>query len=243
LISRYPSSKLVVNAFYWIAKSSQSLKRESDAISAFKKVINDFGKSEIAISAIIDYSSIYINKKNYSEAINALDKIINAQPNSVRLPELMFIKGNTLNKNGQTNEAYNLYSQIINYYDGNIFASKSKIELGIIELNNKNYENAGLLFKEAGENRLDDIGAQAQYLYGLSLFKSDNYKEAITALVRVRSVFGAYDEWFTKSLLLLGDCYVKLNDKKQARDMYKAVMIKHNSGPYYKEANLKVKGL
>ncbi len=243
LIARYPSSKLVVNAYYWIAKSSQSLKREGDAIEAYKKVINNYNKSEIAVSAVIDLSSIYINKKNYTEAISYLDKIINAQPNSVRLPELMFIKANTLSKNGQINDAYNLFAQIINYYDGNIFASKSKVELGIIELNNKNYENAGLLFKEAGENRLDDIGAQAQYLYGLSLFNAGDYKESITALVRVRSVFGAYDEWFTKSLLLLGDCYVKLNDKKQARDMYKAVMIKHNSGPYYKEANLKVKGL
>ncbi|MCK9281936.1 MAG: tetratricopeptide repeat protein [Melioribacteraceae bacterium] len=243
LISRYPSSNLVVNAFYWIAKSSQSLKRESDAIEAFKKVVNNYSKSDIAVSAVIDLSTIYDNKKNYSEAINYLDKIINSQPNSVRLPELMYIKANTLKKNGQINDAYNLYAQIINYYDGNIFASKAKIELGVIELNNKNYENAGLLFKEAGENRLDDIGAQAQYMYGLTLFKSGDYKEAITALVRVRSVFGAYDEWFTKSLLLLGDCYVKLNDKKQARDMYKAVMIKHNSGPFYKEANQKVKAL
>jgi TolA-binding protein len=50
-------------------------------------------------------------------------------------------------------------------------------------------------------------------------------------------------EWYTKSLLKLGDCYIKLDDKKNARDMFRAVLKQHKNNDYAKEANEKLKSL
>ncbi len=106
-----------------------------------------------------------------------------------------------------------------------------------------NYEEAQSLLKKVGEKRTDDIGAQAQYYYGVLLFNQNKIEDAISALVRVRSVYGAYDEWYSKSLLKLGDCYVKLKDKKQAREMYRAVLSKHPTGELATEAKRKMNQL
>ncbi|MCH7517183.1 MAG: tetratricopeptide repeat protein, partial [Bacteroidetes bacterium] len=98
-------------------------------------------------------------------------------------------------------------------------------------------------FLEIAEKRNDNFGAKAQYYYGLSLYEQENINEAISALVRVRTVFSDYDEWLSKSYLLLGDCYVKLNDKRKAEEMYRTVISKHRSDELANEARAKLKDL
>jgi TolA-binding protein len=175
--------------------------------------------------------------------VNILKEAINAQPSSNRVAELLYLQGINLEKDNKQAEAYSLFNEILNNYEGSLFVAKAKIELGMIELQRGNYDKAQSYLKEVGETRLDDIGAQAQYLYGLSLFDQNRIDEAISAFVRVRSVFVAFDEWYTKSLLKLGDCYVKMKDNKQARELYKAVLNRHQNDEYSKEAKKKLNQL
>lgn len=242
-IQLYPKSELIPTAYFWIGKSAANLKRDNEAVEYFNKVLEISKKSEIGLSAAVELSNLYSNKKQFAMAIQVLNSCIDAVPTSNRVPELLYLRGIAEEKNNNLKEAFSTFEQIIMYYEGNIFAAKAKVELGILELNRGNYENAMKLLKETSENRLDDIGAQAQYYYGLALFNQNKINEAISAFVRVRSIFSAYDEWYTKSLLRLGDCYVKLNDKKLAREMYRAVLLRHPKGEYAIEANKKLKQL
>ena len=225
--SKYPASSLIPNAYYWIGKSAANLKNDDEALQYFNNAKSRALNTDIGISSAIELSKIYSSRKDYSSAINVLKSASDAVPTSNRVAELLFLQGINLVSNNNSNDAKPIYEQIITYYDGSIFSAKSKVEIGKLELHKKNYADAQLLFKDVGEKRTDDIGAQAQYYYGVLLLEQNKIEDAITALVRVRSVFGAYDEWFTKSLLRLGDCYIKLKDKKQAREMFRAVLIKH----------------
>lgn len=242
-LSKYPSSSLVPNAYFWIGKSAANLKRTNDAVEDFKVVINRWLKSDIGLSATIELANIYSEQKNFTGAIEVIESASSAMPTSNRLPELLFMKGSAEVKNNQLQTAYETFDQIIKYYDSSVFSAKAKLELGILELNRNSYENAQLLLKELGEKRTDDIGAQAQYYYGVSLYSQNKITDAISAFVRVRSVFMNFDEWYTKSLLKLGDCYVKLKDKKQARDMYRAVIERHKTGELAQEARRKINQL
>lgn len=242
-LSKFPSSNFVPNAYYWMGKSAANLKNVNEAINNFNVVVNRWPKNDMGISAAIELANIYSEGKNYNAVIQLMDKATAAVPTSNRLPELLYIKGTAEVKNNLLQNAYETFDQIIKYYDSSVFSAKAKIELGILEMNRNQYENAQLLFKELGEKRTDDIGAQAQYYYGLSLFNQNKITDAITAFVRVRSVFAGFDEWYTKSLLKLGDCYVKLKDKKQARDMYRAVIERHKTGELAQEAKRKLNQL
>ncbi|MCF8242140.1 MAG: tetratricopeptide repeat protein [Melioribacteraceae bacterium] len=242
-IATYPTSQLVADAYYWIGKSAENLNQTEDAIFNYKRVVDNYVNTEVGISSVIELGKIYSDRKQYLEAIELYNNSINLVSESNRVPELMYLKGLAQVQTGSIPEAYKTFNEVISFYDGNIFAAKSKIELGILELTRGSYETAGQLFSELGENRIDDIGAQAQYLYGVSLFDQNKIEQAIAAFVRVRSVFSTYDEWYTKSLLKLGDCYVKLNDRGKARDMYRAVLKRHNNDEYGREANSKLRKL
>lgn len=242
-IRRYPSSPLIPNAYYWIGKSAAFLKREAEAIDNFNRVLSINLRSDIGISAAIDLANIYTNKNDFTSAIKVLNSSIDAQPTSNQVPELLYLRAVAEIKSNNLEEAYKTLDQIVTYYEGSVFAAKAKIELSVLEISRKNYDNALILLKELAEKRLDDIGARAQYLIGLTYFEQNNMNDAIIAFVRVRSVFSGYDEWFTRSLLKLGDCYVKLNDKQQAREMYRAVINRHKTGELAQEANRKLKQL
>lgn len=242
-VVKYSSSTLIPNAYYWIGKSAANMKNEIDAIDNFTSAKVRAPKSDIGISSTIELANIYSNKKQYSAAVNVLKETTDAVPTSNRVPELLYLQGINEVKDNKTKEASATFEQIINYYEGSIFAAKSKVEWGMILLQQNNYEGAQLLLKEVGEKRTDDIGAQAQYYYGVLLFNQNKIEDAISALVRVRSVYAAYDEWYSRSLLKLGDCYAKLKDNKQAREMYRAVLTKHPTGELAIEAKRKMNQL
>jgi TolA-binding protein len=242
-VQKFPTSTLVANAFYWIGKSAAILKRDSEAIENFNKVLSRYAKSDIGISSSIELANIYSSNNQFTSAVQVLNTAIEMQPTSNQIPELLYLKSIAEIKSENLEEAYKTLDQIITYYEGSIFSAKAKIELGILEINRKNFENALILFRELAEKRLDDIGAQAQYYIGFIYYEQNNINDAVTALVRVRSVFAGFDEWFTKSLLKLGDCYVKLGNNQQAREMYRAVVNRNKTGEFAQEANRKLKQL
>lgn len=240
-VQRFPSSSLVANAYFWIGKSAAILKRDSEAIENFNKVLSRNARSDIGISSTIELANIYSSANQFPSAVQVLNTAIDLQPTSNQIPELLYLKSVAEIKSERIEDAYKTLDQIISYYEGSVFSAKAKIELSILEINRKNFDNALILLRELAEKRLDDIGAQAQYYIGFIYYEQNNFNDAITALVRVRSVYAGFDEWFTKSLLKLGDCYLKLDNKQQAREMYRAVVNRHKTGEFAQEANRKLK--
>lgn len=242
-VNQYNKSSLIPNGYYWIGKCSELLQQDLDAMASFKYVIDNHLKSEVGIDAAIELGHVYKKLRMNEQALSMYNSVIDKIGNVSRTPEILFGKADLLLDEERIGEAYETLDYIVTYYDGTLFADKAKVELGVLELKRGSYQNAENLFSEVGAKRTDDIGAKSQYYYGLTLLEQEKLSEAISALVRVRSVFGAYDEWFTKSLLKLGDTYVKLNDKNNARDMYRAVLSRHQNNEWAREARTKLNNL
>jgi TolA-binding protein len=240
-IAGFPKSRLIPEAYYWVGKSAENLNQDEEAIYNFKKVLNDYPKSESAAAAVIEIGSTYNNLKKYDSTLAVFNTAADALSKSPRLPEILFMKGTTLTNNKNFDDAYSVFAQLIQDYPASLFADKSKFELGLIELAANRYDNADSYFQNLAETRSDELGAKAQYYYGVSLFEQDNITDAITAFVRVRTIFSSYDEWLTKSYLKLGECYTKIKDFKNAKDIYRAVLSKHKGDDYGKEAQRKLR--
>ena len=239
--SAYPNSKLAPDGYYWIGKSAQALGQDEEAIFNFDKVFRGYRNSEIAAASVLEMGNIFRASGNYESAVKIYESGINDLKNSPKVPEFLFNKGLTLLEIKEHQKAYEVFDEVAMYYPGSLFADKSKFELALIEMAAGRYTNADSYLSALAEKRTDDLGAKAQYYYGLSLFEQNKFDNAITALVRVRTIFSRYDEWVTRSYLLLGDCYVKLNDKRNAAEMYRAVLVKYSGTPYGDEALQKLR--
>ena len=242
-ITAFPHSSLIPDAYYWMGKSSRNLGKDDEAIQYFNRVFDDFPGKESAASAVIEMVTIYNNRKDYNSALIILNKSLDKLSKSPRLAELKFMKAETLINKSDINGAYEVFADIVQNYNGNIFADKSKIELGLIDLAAKRYDNAAIYFKNLSESRNDELGAKAQFYLGVLYADQDQYSEAVTAFVRVKTVFSAYDEWLTRSFLKLGDMYILMKDYNKAKEMFKVVLSKHNGDTFGKEAQIKLRTL
>ena len=179
-----------------------------------------------ASASVLEIGNIYRASKNYDGAIKIYDSGIQELKKSSKVPEFQYNKGMTLVEMNKFQEAYAAFEDVVMYSPNTVFADKSKFELALIEIAARRYANADEYLSSLAENRADELGAKSQYYLGQSLYDQAKYKDAITALVRVRTVFSRFEEWLMRSYLLTGDCYVKLNDKRNAAEMYRAVIVK-----------------
>jgi len=240
-VSRYKSSPLVSEAYYWIGKSASMLNQYEEALYNYNIVFSSYLESEIGVSAVLEMGKIQTTLNNYDAAIRIYDAAADKMPTSPKVAEIIYNKALVLIEKADIPQAYEAFNQVIQYYDGTIFAANSKFELGLLELVRKNYETADMLFRELAENRIDDLGAKAQYHYGVSLLEQNKLDDAISAFVRVRFVFAGYDEWLTKSFLRLGECYEKKNDPQKAKEMYRTVITRHRGDEFGTEAQNKLR--
>jgi TolA-binding protein len=242
-IVRYPKSSLVADAYYWIGKSADNLNLNEEAIINFNNVFNLFRTSEFAASSILEIGKIYRKTGQLQKALDNYNLGINELPNSTKLPEIMFNRAMVLSEMNQTQDAYESFSEIINRLPKSIFAEKSKLELGIIDLSLKRYDKAYELLNNLAKSRTDDIGAKALYHIGVALYEQKKFSQAIEELNRLRNFFSRYEEWVINATLLIGDCYSELKEKRKAEEMYRLILTKYKGTQYAKQAQEKLRKL
>ena len=187
--------------------------------------------------------NIYNSLAEYDSAVTICDAALEKLSQSQRIPEITYLKGMTLINKKDYASAYDVFDEVIQYFGRTIFADKSKLEIGLIDLAKENYTEADLAFTSLAGTHSDELGAQAQYYYGVSLFEQDKTDSAVVALERVRVVFSAYDEWLMKSYLKLGECYTSLKQINKAKEVYRAVISRQRGNDLGKEAQKKLREL
>lgn len=241
--SKYPKSELTSAAYYWIGKSTQNLNRYEEALFNFNKVLESYPESNLAGASVIEMGNIYNIQKQYDLALSVYEKGIDKLSNSPQIAEILFSKALTYVNKGDLNNAYEVLGDIVQYHGETVFADRSKFEIGLIEYSAKRYDNAITYLRSIADSRKDEIGAKAQYYVGMSFFEQGKTNEAISSFVRVRTVYSYFDEWLSRSTLMLGDCYVKLNDKEKAKEFYRDVLVKHRGDEIGKTAQKKLRDI
>jgi len=126
--------------------------------------------------------------------------------------------------NGNVSEARNNFELVVSQFPSSVAAVKGKLGLVRIDIADKKYQAAEERAQEVATTRTDELGAEAQYLEGFAYSGAKDWKNAITALMRVKYVFPSYDRWVAKSYLILGDAYVATEDSRRARSAYQAAL-------------------
>lgn len=242
-LNNFPGSQSTADAFYWLGKSYQMMGDLQNALSNLNICFERYPESEASFLAAVESSIILRKEKRYDEALRLLEKAIDRFKENQRVPELLFMKALVFIDLDDKGNAADALDEIIYYYIESVFADKARIEKGKIEIEFSRYDRAIELFQRVVSSRTDEIAAEAQYLQGVALFKSEQFNQAITALVRVKSMFGRFEEWVIKSELVLSDCYLATGDKKKAREILNSIIKKYPDDDAAKEARTKLRNI
>jgi TolA-binding protein len=240
-ILKFPDGKYKVEANYFLAEINISQKDYANALPFYNKVA-DLAPNKYAERSTLQSARIYFfDLKNFIEAANyysLLKRIASQQENRLeamrgllrcqfKLQQFAEAAPNAIELLQQKGIAAD--DQLM----GEFVVAKND------QLNGRN-DQALLGYKLLLNRGKSEITAESQYQIAQIYLQSNKFGEAEKAGFEVIKKYGSYDNWVTKSYLLIGDVYFKQNDLFNAEATYKSVLDNATIPELKKEAGEKL---
>jgi TolA-binding protein len=238
LVRGHPKSKNAPTALYWVAKCLRAQEKLNEAASTLENLVRTESASPAIVARSLDEAAeIYIEQKQYDKAFGNLSRIAKEFKDSEVYPDALYQLGNLYVENGNLTDAKDEFESVVSQFPSTTGAVKGKLGLIKIDLANSNYASAQRNAQDLVTSRTDEFGAEAQYLSGVAYSGTKDWKNAITALLRVKYVFPTHDRWVAKSYIALGDAYAATQDPGRARSAYQNALKFKKETETVSEAN------
>ena len=242
--SQYPQSNLKAQAIYWQGRSMQEMGSNGEAATLYQNAAGvPNAPVNIKGNALLESARIYLSQKDYERSFGVLDRAEKDLAGSEFAPEVAYMKGLVFFENGAGDDAKTKFEFVVSKYGTTTEAAKSRIGLVRIALKEKDFASAQGLAQQVATSRTDEIGAEAQYLSGVSFAESGDWQSAITAFLRVRYIFPSHERWLAKANIGLGKAYEQVKDVPKAKEAYQQVLKVFSSGEDFEEASRRLKNL
>jgi TolA-binding protein len=242
--ARYPLSNLRPQALYWQGKSLQEAGKASDAARAYLEAADvPNAAMNIKGNALLESAKIFIKQKDYEQSFRVLDRAEKDLAGSEFSSVVAYLKGIVFYENGASDDAKAKFEFVISKFGATVEADKSRIGLVRIALKEKDLVSAQTLSQQVATSRTDEVGAEAQWLSGVTYAESGDWQNAITAFLRVRYVFPSHERWLAKANIGLGKAYEQGKDIPKAKEAYQQVLKVFSSGEDFEEASRRLKSI
>jgi TolA-binding protein len=87
------------------------------------------------------------------------------------------------------------------------------------------------------------LASEAQFRIGEMWMQGKNYEKAIASFVIVKEKFSGSEDWFSRSLLNLGECYEQTGNNDGATEIYRTLESLRPDDDFGKTAKSRLKRL
>jgi TolA-binding protein len=234
-LKAFPQSDGVPQAHYWKGKSLAELGAGTEALAEFSNVISRYPKSAIAADALLETGHLQQAQKNFAAALGTFDRL--EREYSDLAVQAGYEKGLVYREMGEPDKAMGQLQSVADRNPATLWGDRSLVSIGEILQSKHDYDAALALFNTIAARRTDEIGAEAQFRIGETLFDQGRYKEAVPALLRVKYVYPESHEWIARAYLAMGMSYEKTQERGKAREAYQSVLKSHKEDQFGREAD------
>lgn len=243
-LNQYPQSNQRASAMYWLAKSMAESGKTLDAADAFEQAASARNApARIVSSSLLEAAHIFRNEKKYDRAFSVLSRAERELAKSEFAPEVALLKGLVFFDNGAIDEARSQFEYVVTSYGSTVQADKARVGLVKISLQMKDYASAQSRAQAVATSRIDEVGAEAQYLSGVIYLESKEWQNAATAFLRLRYVFPSYDPWIARGYLGMGQAYEELKNLPRAKEAYRSALKFESEEEVVAEASSRLRRL
>lgn len=241
-VNKFPESEKRPEALFKLGQSYASLgQADGDpaglrrADSVFAQVTKQYPVSSYGPQAAIERAKTQKTAGRGDIADSLYGVVQQLYPDSAAAVEAAFEQAYLRETMGDTTRAIDGYRKLAERYPDADFAASSRFRIGWYYRENKILDSARAEFILLVD-RNDNMGAQAQYLIGESYLWEKNYDEAAKAFLIVKERFSEYEDWNTRSLIGLGECYENQDKITEAKEIYRLVIALRQEDDYGKTA-------
>lgn len=221
---KFPKPRQEKHARYIRGVSLYHTGHPEEALHDLNIILNDW-TSEYTENTLMTVAALYLNLKQYNEAIVHLKKL---ELNSDYKDNYGFAVTNLMICYYELGdyEMMEQYAQLVKEYQGateaeiataHLYTAKAKQQQGDKESTLKELNLAALKSKSAAS-------AEARYLVALQQYKNKEYDKAEKSAFDVIENMDSNDYWVAKSFILLADTYARKGNAVQAKSTLESVI-------------------
>ncbi|MCB9169937.1 MAG: tetratricopeptide repeat protein [Flavobacteriales bacterium] len=229
-LSKYPNGAYALNALYYRGDCEYRAQQYEQALPDLEAVIQRNGQQFLE-SALFGASDILFKDKRWEGALDhfvQLGQVANL-PQNVLAAKAGRMR--CLRELGRNEEAAQAAQEVMT--DGGANADL-KAEAGLLiaqdALDHNELDDAYARFKGVATSSTNARGAEARFNMAYVRFLQEKYRDAEKEVFGLVQDFPAYDHWKARAFILLGDVYVRLDDRFQAKATLQSV-VDHCSEP------------
>lgn len=220
-IQKNPNDESIPEVLYWMAKSYESLNETDNAQKLFERIVKEYPNSDYAPLSMLDNGLLQIEIADISKADEILKSLQEKYPNDPKAAQAGFERGVLKYKLGDTVNALGIFAEITTKFPGTDWGDQSRYRIAMHYRAAGKNDSARLHFSyisaiEANPN----ISSESQYRIGELWMRDKAFQNAIEAFTLVKDKYEGFEDWYSLSLLSLGEAYEMLNKYEEASEIY-----------------------
>ncbi|TAE28755.1 MAG: outer membrane protein assembly factor BamD [Candidatus Kapaibacterium sp.] len=230
-------------ALFQLGRSYAAINDTSKALSAFRRVREDYAQGNFAAPALLETALIRLSQQKFTEADTLFATLERTYPTDDAAVRAAFERANMQESRGDTTEALRQYRTIADKYAGTDYGDRCRFRVGMYFRQNNFTDSARAQFLVLASSRNDELGAEAQYRTGELFQRDKRFREAIEAFLKTTTAFAGQEDWHTLALLNAGACYEALKQNDLAKETYRLVLMRRPDDDFGKTAQQRLEKL
>jgi len=215
-IQNFPNGIHSINANFYLAQLYYRDGNVEKSIPNYRYVTSK-PKNEFSEQALTRLSEIYLEKKNYTEALPLLEKLEKQADNE---QNVVFAQQNLMKsyyETGNFNKANEYADKVLNNSTAETEArNDARIMVARAAIKSGNDSKARSAYKEVQKTATGELGAEALYYDAYFKHKDGNHEASNAAVQILAKDFAGYKLWGAKGLVLMAKNFYALGDAYQA---------------------------
>ena len=244
-LKKYPAAQRKDEALYQLGKTYLGMNDNVQALQTFKELERQHPTSLFIQTYRLDLAYYYSTNANLSAA-DSIYRILweNPASDTATASTAGYEIAEHARMRGDSSAAIDMYRITADRYPTSVNGAQARYKLAQLYRKVGRIDSARFHLQLLAQ-RVDQPSVVANVLYdlGTTYFRERDYGRASEWFARVREEFAGVEDWYTLSMLALGECYEQLQQKKEAIDAYTTVAELRPDDDYGKTALARVKRL
>lgn len=244
-MKKYPSSERQDEALYLLGRTYLTMNELTQARAAFADLERRFTSSSFIVPSKLDLAEYFSQKAN-SEAADSLYEIVwtRFEKDTDAAAKAGYERALIARQRGDTLRSIELFRMTADRYVGAEYADQARYQVAGMYRRRGDVDSA-IYHLQLLTVRTDkpQFASNAWYDLGTIYLRQKRFDEAVAAYDRVRQEYAGYEDWYTLSLLALGECYESLKKFDDANIVYETIVRLRPDDDYGKTAEARIKRL
>ncbi len=224
-IKQFPKSDKIPQAMFWKGKSYIKLAEPDKAEATFKEIRAKYPDSDYAPLSMLENALMQKDLGNIEKSDSLFLSIEKYYPEHQIAPQASFERALIPLGLGDTSKALSIFRYTARTYPQSEYADQSNYRLAMHYRARSQYDSSMVYFEKlVRSNESPFIAAEAQYRIGELWMRQDSCTKAISVFKLLKERFLGYEDWYSLSLLSMGECLEKQENPAAAMEIYREII-------------------